>query len=197
MNLRYFLPIYLVVYSLVFFWRSFVVWKKTGINPIVFKRTDSTHDYIGRVFKIMFGLTVILILVYSFWPPAYRFWVPITWLERYWLSNIGMALLILSLAWTVLAQAQMRESWRVGIDQQHRTPLVRSGVFRFSRNPIYLGMMTTLLGLFLVMPNAVTLLTLVLGVVLIGVQVRLEEEFLQRVHGDDYIQYKQAVRRWV
>ena len=197
MNLRYFLPIYLVIYSLVAFaWRSFRVWKKTGINPIVFKATDSPHDYIGRISKFLFGLIVILVLVYAFLPEAYRFLAPIDWLERDPISKLGVLLLILSLAWTVLAQTQMGVSWRIGIDEQHRTPLVRTGLFRFSRNPIFVGIIFTLLGLFLVMPNALTLLTLVLSVVLIGVQVRLEEEFLQRVHGDDYRQYKRAVRRW-
>jgi protein-S-isoprenylcysteine O-methyltransferase Ste14 len=44
---------------------------------------------------------------------------------------------------------------------------VRKGVFGLSRNPIFLGMISTLLGLFLVIPNAVTQLACVLGVVLI------------------------------
>jgi protein-S-isoprenylcysteine O-methyltransferase Ste14 len=57
--------------------------------------------------------------------------------------------------------------------------------------------MITLLGLFIVMPNALTLLTLVIGYVLIHIQVRLEEEFLARTHGDEYAQYRGRVRRWV
>jgi protein-S-isoprenylcysteine O-methyltransferase Ste14 len=58
-------------------------------------------------------------------------------------------------------------------------------------------MMLTLLGLFLVIPNANTLLALVLGVVLIQIQVRLEEEFLLRKHGEDYADYRRDVRRWI
>jgi protein-S-isoprenylcysteine O-methyltransferase Ste14 len=108
-----------------------------------------------------------------------------------------VALLLTSLAWTVVAQAQMGESWRIGIDEGHRTPLVRKGVFGLSRNPIFLGMMLTLLGLFLVTPNAVTLLVLCLGVVLIQIQVRLEEEFLSGAHGEDYAGYRRDVRRWL
>jgi protein-S-isoprenylcysteine O-methyltransferase Ste14 len=74
---------------------------------------------------------------------------------------------------------------------------VRRGVFGLSRNPILLGMMLTLLGLFLVLPNAVTLLVLGLGVVLIQIQVRLEEEFLSNTHGAEYAQYRRGVRRWL
>jgi protein-S-isoprenylcysteine O-methyltransferase Ste14 len=97
----------------------------------------------------------------------------------------------------VVAQAQMGESWRIGIDEERRTPLVRKGVFGLCRNPIFLGMMLTLLGLFLVTPNAVTLLVLTLGVVLIQIQVRLEEEFLSKTHGEHYAEYRRHVRRWL
>jgi len=55
---------------------------------------------------------------------------------------------------------------------------VQTGIFRRSRNPIFLGMIATLIGFFLTIPNALTLLLLALGFVLIQNQVRLEEEFL-------------------
>ena len=198
MSLRYFLPLYLVAYfAAAFFWRSFVVWKRTGINPVTFKQTDSAHDFIGRVFKILFAAIVIVVLVYSFWPGAYQYFVPIVWLERSWLIWSGVALLLLSFIWTVLAQAQMGKSWRIGIDEEHRTPLVTSGVFGWSRNPIFVGMKITLLGLFLIIPNALTLLVFTMGFVLINIQVRLEEEFLVKAHAENYEQYRQHVRRWL
>jgi protein-S-isoprenylcysteine O-methyltransferase Ste14 len=34
---------------------------------------------------------------------------------------------------------QMGDSWRIGIDQEQKTSLVRHGVFKLSRNPIFLG----------------------------------------------------------
>lgn len=198
MSLRYFLPAYLFVYLLTaFVWRSFLVWKRTGINPVVFKGTDSAHDYIGLIFKLLFALIVIVVLVYSFWPNGYRLLMPIEWLEQSLVRWFGVTLLMLSLVWTLLAQTQMGNSWRIGIDQEHQTALVRTGVFGFSRNPIFLGIMITLVGLFLVMPNALTLLALVTGVMLIGIQVRLEEEFLLKSHGEDYTRYKRQVRRWL
>jgi protein-S-isoprenylcysteine O-methyltransferase Ste14 len=198
MPLRYFLPLFFLAYiAAAFFWRSFIVRKKTGINPVVFKGSDSPHDYIGRIFKLLFALIAIVILIYSFSPRAYPYFMPIDWLERLWIKSIGVALLLLSLVWTVVAQAQMAESWRIGIDQEHKTPLVKTGVFGFSRNPIFLGVMITLFGLFFVIPNALTLLILVTGIVVIGVQVRLEEEFLTMTHGEEYIEYRRAVRRWL
>jgi len=197
-NLRYFLPVYLFVYVLVaFVWRSYLVRRRTGINPVTFKDSDTAHDFIGRVFKLGFVLVVLIVFAYSFSPIAYTYTLPIQWFENRWSKSIGVLALLLSLLWTIVAQSQMGEAWRIGIDTKHRTPLVQKGLFRISRNPIFLGMIFTLLGLFLTLPNAFTLLTIVLGVVLIGVQVRLEEEYLAGVHPEAYREYRQRVRRWL
>jgi protein-S-isoprenylcysteine O-methyltransferase Ste14 len=197
-SLKVFLPAYLVAYFFAaFFWRSFVVWKRTGVNPLVFKGSDDAHDYIGRIFKLLFAAVVAAVVVYSTSERLYQYLTPITWLESRGLQAAGVVLLLTSLAWTVVAQAQMGESWRIGIDEERRTPLVRKGVFGLSRNPIFLGMTLTLSGLFLVTPNAVTLLVLGLGVVLIQIQVRLEEEFLSGAHGEAYAEYRRDVRRWL
>ena len=53
------------------------------------------------------------------------------------------------------------------------------------------------LGFFLVIPNAITLVVLFLGVALIDVQVALEEEYLGKVHGDSYKEYVHNVKRWL
>lgn len=196
--MKYFLPVYLLAYSIAaFFWRSYVVRKKTGVNPVVFKSSDSAHDFIGRIFKALFAVVVAVVVIYSFTPGAYQYLMPVHWLERTWIKLTGIVLLLVSLLWTILAQAQMGNSWRIGIDTEHRTELVRSGVFKISRNPIFVGMMATLLGLFLTIPNVVTLITLLVGVILIGIQVRLEEECLTKMHGENYIEYRRNVRRWI
>ena len=195
---RYFLPIYFIVYFMAaFVWRSYVVWKRTGLNPVVFRGSDDAHDFVGRVFKLLFAVVVLTVLVYSFFPNAYRFLIPVPWLERSSIRSTGLILLVTSLGWTIVAQTQMGESWRIGVDSEHKTELVATGVFRISRNPIFLGMMATLLGLLLVIPNAITFMTFVLGVVLINIQVRLEEEYLKTTHGDEYRLYIQRVRRWI
>lgn len=198
MSLRYFLPIYLLAYFIAaFFWRSYVVWKKTGINPVVFKGSDSAHDFVGRVFKALFAVIVVVVVVYAFFPNVYQYVMPIHWLERTVVTLTGWILLLVSLVWTIAAQAQMGNSWRIGIDSDHSTRLVHTGVFRLSRNPIFLGMIVTLLGLFFVIPGAATLATLLVGIILIGIQVRLEEEYLTRAHGDAYLEYRRSVRRWI
>ncbi len=90
MSLKYFLPFYLLAYfGAAFFWRSFMVWKKTGINPVVFKGTGDAHDFIGRIFRILFVLIVAVVLSHSFWPEVYLYAVPIEWLDYAWFRGLA------------------------------------------------------------------------------------------------------------
>jgi protein-S-isoprenylcysteine O-methyltransferase Ste14 len=196
--LRYFLPVYLIVYFVAaFFWRSFLVWKRTGVNPYVLGRTDNAHDFIGMLFRLTLVAIALAVMLYSISNEAYQYVTPIHWLEQPALVLIGLGLLLASLIWTLLAQAQMGNSWRIGIDANTKTQLVTHGIFGISRNPIFLGMRVTLLGFFLILPNAVTLTTLVLGEALMQIQVRLEEEYLRQTHGEEYQKYCQRTRRWL
>lgn len=195
---KYFLPAFLLIYfAVAFVLPSYRVWMSTGVNPVTFSGSDNAHDYIGKLFKIvMLGLTLVVI-IYSFAPNFYSFLLPVRYLENQTVRLAGVALLFISLGWTVIAQIQMGNSWRIGIDEEKQTALVRSGVFGISRNPIFLGMQFTLLGFFLIVPNSLTLLILVLGFVLMQIQVRLEEEFLGKTHGAEYENFRQQVRRWL
>jgi protein-S-isoprenylcysteine O-methyltransferase Ste14 len=196
--LRWLLPTYLVVFlGLAFGWRSYLVWRTTGINPFVLGISDNVYDFIGRLFKVTLLGCGIVVLVYALSPEGYGFLGPISWLNISTLQIIGIALLAVSLVWVLIAQAQMGTSWRVGIDSEHETPLVMHGIFRVSRNPIFLGMRVTLLGLFLILPSAASLAILMVGDVLMQIQVRLEEEHLTKMHGESYQAYTKQTRRWL
>lgn len=196
--LRIILPVYLVTYfAVAFAWRSIMVWKRTGINPYVLGKTDTAYDYIGVVFRFTFGMLAAAIILYSLFTPFYVYTAPIGWLDIAAVKWAGLVLLAVSLIWTAIAQSQMGNSWRIGVDKENHTDLVRKGLFTVSRNPIFVGMRVSLLGVFLIIPNALTLLALGLGDVLMQIQVRLEEEHLQGLHGADYEAYRGEVRRWI
>ena len=195
---RYLLPTYLVTYFLVVFvLPTYRVRKRTGINPVTFSRTESAHDLIGTFFKLIMAGLAAVVVISTFFPQLDHYLLPVFWLNGPITRYIGVGLLLIALVWIIVAQLQMGDSWRIGIDEKKATGLVRSGVFGFSRNPIFLGMLASLLGFFLALPNAFTLLFLTLGWVLIQIQVRLEEEWLRRIHGDAYSEYERNVRRWL
>ena len=78
------------------------------------------------------------------------------------------------------------------------TTIVDTGPYRFTRNPIYLGMVLGLLGLTIALNSLWLLLTLVPFALVIryGVVAR-EEAYLERKFGDDYRRYRARVRRWL
>ena len=92
---------------------------------------------------------------------------------------------------------QMGRSWRIGVDPEAKTELVTRGLFGRCRNPIFLGMRAIAAGVFLASPNVLSLAALILSELLIQVQVRAEEAYLDRTHGDAYAQYRAAVPRWL
>jgi protein-S-isoprenylcysteine O-methyltransferase Ste14 len=89
----------------------------------------------------------------------------------------------------------MKDSWRIGIDRDMKTALITAGLFSFTRNPIFLGMLLVLAGLFLLTPNAATLIFWIVGYILIQLQIRLEEEYLSRQHGEQYDEFCKKVPR--
>jgi len=78
------------------------------------------------------------------------------------------------------------------------TTIVESGPYRFTRNPIYLGMFLGLIGLAIAFDNLWLLMMLVPFALIIryGVVAR-EEAYLERTFGDVYRGYRSRVRRWL
>jgi len=111
-------------------------------------------------------------------------------------SGLGLGVAGAGVLLVIVAQAQMGRSWRIGIAQE-ATALVTGGVFRFSRNPIYLGMLLVAVGITAVAPSGFTLVGLALVYVVTGFQARAEEEHLARTHGEAFRQWAASVGRLV
>jgi protein-S-isoprenylcysteine O-methyltransferase Ste14 len=189
---------YFVAYfSLGFVWRTWLVRRRTGINPLVLATGDHALGYVSRAFKITLIAAGCTVATHAFAPSWLSGWGQLPWIGSEGAHILGWTLLGLALIGLGMAQAQMGHAWRIGIDQAHRTTLVETGLFRFSRNPIFLAMRITLLGQLLVLPHAVTLGLLCAGEILMQVQVRLEEEHLEAQHGATYLRYRARVRRWI
>ena len=188
---------YVVVFIVAFAWRSLLVYRRSGINPLVLPSSADAYGYVARGFKATIAGIATAVIAIALWPASHVYFGPWTILSQSALAYIGWALLIASLVWLVVAQTQMGCSWRIGIDNRHRTELVQHGLFRRSRNPIFLAMRVNLLGLFLIFPSAVTSALLIAGEILMQVQVRLEEAHLSNLHGAAYDAYRAKVRRWL
>ena len=85
----------------------------------------------------------------------------------------------------------------VGIDQDNPDRLITTGIFAFSRNPIYVAFACVLIGEFLVFPNWVTLIYVAAATALFHRQVLREEYYLKEHYGQEYASYCDRVRRYL
>jgi protein-S-isoprenylcysteine O-methyltransferase Ste14 len=105
------------------------------------------------------------------------------------------------LVFAALAGAAMRRFRRAGTTEnpfKPSTALVTDGPNRLTRNPIYLGMASLYVGLAFLLGWMWALL--LLPVVLVAVDrliIAREEPYLERKFGQDYVDYKRRVRRWI
>lgn len=133
----------------------------------------------------------------------------ISWLAPEWEAQLGRvvvaqgvmqwvasALFALSALVIVTAQIQMGASWRVGVPKEGPGALITHGLFSWSRNPIFVGLLGAMLALFVWSPHILTAALLAAIWTLTLVQVRIEEEALRETHGDTYEHYAAHVGRW-
>ncbi len=110
---------------------------------------------------------------------------------------IGVVLQVAGLGLFAASLASFGSSWRVGVDQRAPGSLVTTGVFAWSRNPIFLSMDLCLVGSFLLNGQLVTLLFAAGAILGFHRQILHEERFLGRHYGRPYESYRTIVRRYL
>jgi protein-S-isoprenylcysteine O-methyltransferase Ste14 len=101
---------------------------------------------------------------------------------------------LLLLLWSIIS---FEKSFRVGIDVSRPDRLITTGVFAISRNPIYVAFALVLVGQFMTFSNWILFIYMGGGIWLFHRQVLLEEEFLTRHYGKEYVDYCGRVRRYL
>lgn len=106
-------------------------------------------------------------------------------------GEIGLTLILVSLA-LFHRHGTRPEPWEAS------AALIRSGLYRFSRNPMYLGMALTSAGAAIFFESLVAGILLALVVVTVDrFIIAREERYLARRFGEDYEAYRRQVRRWL
>lgn len=112
------------------------------------------------------------------------------------LRPTGALMVVVGLGLDITGLAALGESWRLGVDERRPGELVTAGVYRLTRNPIYLFFNLFFWGVFLINGTPAFLLFALLGGANLHLQVLEEERFLEEVHGERYRQYRRAVGRY-
>lgn len=115
------------------------------------------------------------------------------------IALVGGLLFLLSGIVLAASAARLFSKAKTGIVPfSESTKLVVSGAYRFTRNPMYLGMFFCLIGVTLLVNNMLGLLVLLLFFFIIRQKFVLKEEVqMQETFGDDYAQFKARIRRWI
>ena len=113
-----------------------------------------------------------------------------------WIS--GTLFLTFGLALTISGFITQRRAGTDPIPFNPTTRIVVHGLYRFTRNPMYIGFALVTLGLATLADSEWMLLVIPIGLVLTDrLVVAREERYLERKFGDDYLAYKARVRRWI
>lgn len=111
---------------------------------------------------------------------------------------IGAVLCVGGTAIFIAAVSTMRDSWRAGVSKTDKTKLVTNGIYQFSRNPAFLGFDLLYIGILLMFFNWILCFFTIFAVIMYHLQiVNTEEDFLLDAFGNDYLQYKKKVCRYI
>jgi protein-S-isoprenylcysteine O-methyltransferase Ste14 len=110
----------------------------------------------------------------------------------------GWVLVVAGAAIILTATGLFRKAGTDSKPWKTTTSIVTDGVYRWTRNPMYLGMALIYAGLALVADSLAALLLLIPVVIVIQKEViEREEAYLEAKFGTEYLTYKATVRRWV
>jgi protein-S-isoprenylcysteine O-methyltransferase Ste14 len=99
------------------------------------------------------------------------------------------------MAWALVTLVRHRTTFH---PDREASRLVVAGPYRFSRNPIYLGLTAVYAGAALLANTLWAILLLPLVLIIVATQViGREERYLARTFGEDYSEYCRRVRRWL
>lgn len=170
------------------------------INPLVigkgkfgFNKIMELLLLVGLILWLYQSLTIILKLKIQIFP---NFMIK-QLIEIRFLQYIGLILIIIGLIIFLLSLISFGKSWRVGIDKKNPGKLVKTGIFKFSRNPIFLFMDIYFIGFTLVYTTLFFIFFSIITVLSVHYQILQEEKFLLEQYGNEYRDYKNKVRRYI
>lgn len=97
----------------------------------------------------------------------------------------------------ILAIVTMKSNWRAGYSKGQDTELVTTGIYKYSRNPAFLGFDMLYIGCALAFPNPINIIVTMVAVVLFHFQILGEEKFLADTFEERYTDYKYKTMRYL
>jgi protein-S-isoprenylcysteine O-methyltransferase Ste14 len=129
---------------------------------------------------------------------ALHYWLPLARLLRAPFTWLGALVIVAGIALAVSAARLFARAGTPVVPFERSTTLVTDGLYRYTRNPMYLGLALVLLGAWMLFGTISPGLALVAFMWVIQSNfIRGEERFLESIFGEQYVSYKARVRRWI
>lgn len=114
------------------------------------------------------------------------------------LKIVGIVITATGVVAFIISVLQMKDNWRAGVQREDKTNLVVTGIYAISRNPAFLGFDLMYIGILLSYFNWYLCIATVIALLLFHLQiVNVEEDFLTEAFGNEYLQYKSKVCRYL
>lgn len=164
--------------------------KKKGIQTNqIGKGKSGTVKVIENVMKITTFLVPIIEII-SIYLNATKFHICV--------RILGICIGFIGVVVFIISVLTMRDSWRAGVSETDETELITGGIYQISRNPAFLGFDFVYIGIVLMFFNWGLLFASVCAMIMLHLQIiNVEEDFLMRTFGDEYINYQKRVNRYL
>jgi len=191
LNLRIFFLSTLILFIIGFVWPLIAV-KRKKLDPHGTDKGASLLTLLSSI-SIFYWLTLVLIYIFS---PRLIVIFPFYFLEINALVIIGIILIILGYIVEFLAIIALGVNFRIGFPKEE-TKLVTKGIYKLMRNPIILSIFFLVVGTFMIIPNILTLISMIFNIITFNSKAKDEEIFLIKRFGDEYKNYMAKIGRYL
>ena len=114
------------------------------------------------------------------------------------IRGIGAGVAVVGDVVFILSVWTMKDSWRAGVSETDKTELVTNGIYKISRNPAFLGFDLVYVGILMMFFNWILLAVSLFAIIMFHLQiVNVEEDFLLISFGQEYVEYRKMVHRYL
>jgi protein-S-isoprenylcysteine O-methyltransferase Ste14 len=188
----------ILVLLITFAWRPWLQHRRHGTWGILLFRADSVGQLVrDAAAALLFILLLGQAIVAAAWPERLSHLMPTDGAIAGLALPLGVALLFGGIVLLVIAQLDLGAAWRIGIEEGAKPGLVTTGLYRFSRNPIFSALLAIVAGYALLVPTRLSIALLIGTYLGVRAQVLAEEAYLLRAYGDAYRAYARQVGRFL
>jgi protein-S-isoprenylcysteine O-methyltransferase len=191
LNIRLFFLFTLISFIIGFIWPLISV-KRKKMNPHGTDKGASLLNLLSSI-SIFYWLTIVVLCIISY---HLIMIFPLSFLEISIFMIIAMILIILGYILEFLAILALGINFRIGFPKEE-TDHITNGIYRFMRNPIILGIFFLVVGTFMIIPNVLTLISMIFNIITFNSKVKEEEIFLIKRLGDKYKKFMAKVGRYL